>query len=125
MPRAAKRKPRKNKKKDARSGGFSVPPPLVLILVMAAVLSLFYLWMHGRCEALGLKIQELEGDLTRIEDKVANEESKWANLRSLANVQEALEKHGIEMSWPRESQVIRIRTAKQEEDEDRDQLAGM
>ena len=106
--RTGKRGGKPNKKKT-RSGGFSVPPPLILILVSAAVLSFFYLWIHGRCEALGLRIQELERTMEQVHNQVLNEQSKWSAMKSLPSVRRALDKYNIKMDWPKKHKVIHVR----------------
>ncbi len=100
---------RKNKKQDERSAGFAFPVPLAVVLTLAAVLSLAYLWMDSRTAALRVRIQALEKQKKEIENRVINEQIKWSNMTSLPSIQRALQQHGVVMTWPQESRIVRIR----------------
>lgn len=101
------RRRRKNKKKSA---GFIIPKPLLSILALATILSLSYLWMMGRCEAAGQRIKALEGQRNDLRNRVLNEESEWARLRSPRNMEAALRRHNLVMTWPSEDRVVRRTT---------------
>ena len=109
MARTNKRNRKKNKKKVGSTGGFAVPAPLLTILVMAAVFCLAYLWIHTRSQSMGARIQKLEVEFQRVHHRVLNEETKWANMKSLVNVRDALNRHQILMDWPKEHRVIRVK----------------
>lgn len=100
------RRRKKNKKKQAQ--GFIFPVPLALFLVLVTLLSMSYLWMNGRCEAAGKRIQALERTRRDAHQRLLGEESKWANLKNLRNVERALKKHQIVMRWPVDGQVVRV-----------------
>lgn len=112
---ATRNKRKRNAKK--KSPGFVFPMPLASVLFIVTVLSLAYLWLHGQCEALGARIQELEVEKERVHNRLLNEEYKWSNMQSLPNIRKALERHRIVMSWPDENRIIRIFTADKAEDE--------
>ena len=97
---------RKNRKKQAQ--GFVFPVPLALFLVLVTVISMTYLWMHGRCEAAGIRIQQLERTRQQTHTRLLDEESKWAQLKTLENVLAAVERHQLEMSWAPDSRVVHL-----------------
>ena len=85
------------------------PGTLFGVLLVLAVLALTYLYLCGRCDALGKKINELEKirDIQRRD--VVTEEYKWSNLTSPKSMEELLAKHGLTMTWPSEDSVVRLR----------------
>lgn len=106
-------KNRRKKKMNVRSRKPGVrgvfPGTLFGVLLVLAVLALTYLYLCGRCDALGKKINELEKvrDIQRRD--VVTEEYKWSNLTSPKSMEELLTKHGLTMTWPSEDSVVRLR----------------
>jgi hypothetical protein len=99
---------RKNRRKQ--SEGFIFPAPFAAILGLVAVISLSYLWLCGRCEAIGSRIKQLEDRKIERHKQVINEEYKWANMKSPATVEAMLKKFNLAMAWPEKDQVVRLRT---------------
>lgn len=100
------RRRRQNRKKA--SAGFIFPTPLATILVMAAGLSLGYLWLCGRCEALGKRITVLEEQRAVVHKRRLLEEYKWHNMKSWPKIELALARHGLAMDWPEANRVVVI-----------------
>jgi hypothetical protein len=103
----------KFRKKQVRGRVF--PAPLAGVLLMAATMSLSYLWLRGRCESLGTQIKELEGQRTELRKRVANEEFKWANMTSPQNMERLLQAHNLVMKYPDERNIVRVRRTATEE----------
>lgn len=101
-----KRKRTKNRKKQAQ--GFVFPVPLALFLVLVTVTSMTYLWMHGRCEAAGLRIQRLEREKALSHQRLLDEEMKWSQLKTLPNVRAAVQRHGLNMDWAPTHRIVRL-----------------
>ena len=80
------------------------PGAFASLLLLATVLSLGYLWLGSRCDNLGRQISSLEKQL-----EVLNEKFKWSNMTSTLQIEKLLQKHGIEMTWPSEESVVRLR----------------
>lgn len=97
---------RKNRKKQAQ--GFVFPVPLALFLVVATITSMAYLWMHARTEAAGRRIQKLEQTRQQTRQRMLDEELKWSRLRTLPNVEKAVERHNLNMTWASGSRVVRL-----------------
>lgn len=99
---------RRKRNKKKHSAGFIFPTPLASILMLITLLSLGYLWLNARCEAAGKRIKMLEQERVELRNRVLNEELKWTDMKSLRNLQSALNRHQIVMTWPSEDRVIRV-----------------
>jgi hypothetical protein len=100
------RRRKKNKKLD--SAGFIFPTPLAAILLMVAILSLSYLWICSRCDALGKRIGVLEKEVVLVRERRFNEECKWAKMKTPRNIEAKLRRHGLVMTWPSQDRVVHI-----------------
>lgn len=110
MARRTKRRGRKNRKRHEARVGF--PSPLAAVLVSFAVLSLVYLWLCGRCDALGKSLTRLEDRKEDLHGRMLNEEYKWSNMKSPRRMEELLLRHHLIMSLPAEGRIIRVRPSK-------------
>lgn len=99
---------RRNRKKQ--SAGFIFPLPLASVLGLAAAISLTYLWLCGRCEAMGQQIKALEEQRAEVQKRITNEEYKWAQLKTPENIARLLQQFNIEMVWPDKDRVVRIKS---------------
>ncbi len=97
---------RRNKKKQAQ--GFVFPVPLALFLVMVTVTSMTYLWMHGRCEAAGVRIQRLEQRQLQTRQQLLDEQLKWTQMRTLSQVRAAVKRHGLDMTLAPNHRVVQL-----------------
>ena len=85
------------------------PGTLLGVLLMLAVFSFSYLYICGRCDALGKKINQLEKTRDELRREIVNEEFKWSNMTSPKNMEALLRKHQLNMTWPSEDSVVRLR----------------
>jgi hypothetical protein len=97
---------RKNRKR--RAAGYLIPVPFAVLLLMLSGVALLYLWMCERCGILSEEIKALEIRKLALQKNYLNEEYKWLGLRSPANIQIALRRHGLLMTWPGRDQVVRL-----------------
>jgi hypothetical protein len=102
---------RRNRKKRRNDGFMLHATPMVGILTLLVVLALGYVWLACRCQALGRDIQKLEQGHEDLMKRCRNEDAKWIQIRSRQNLQAALARHGIVMSWPSSAQIIRMKEA--------------
>ena len=109
---ATKRKTKKKTKKNQ----VQVPFPVVLanVLVLVAVLGLSYMWLCSRCDALGKNIKHKEAELYTAQKRLVNEQDRWSSITSPGNLQRAIKKYNLGMIMPRENQVTRVGTWKEE-----------
>lgn len=85
-----------------------VPGSLVGVLVMMALFAFVYLYVCGRCEALGEKITELEKYQEQLRREIANEDFKWARMMAPENMEKLIAKHNLNMIWPPVDSVVRL-----------------
>jgi len=98
---------RKNRKNFSREA--ALPPPFFLLLGGAMLLALSYLWLNGRCEALGRRITQLENQKVELVRKVKLERSHWESAKALDQVEQLLQRHHVVMTWPDERSIVRLR----------------
>lgn len=105
MSRKRKRKVH-SRNTGAKSTGF--PFTLAGTLLFVGTASLFYLWLGGRCEALGTEIKSLERRHTEVQARRRVEEVKWAAMTTLPGVEQALIRHGMEMRFPDKRHIVEV-----------------
>ncbi len=101
----------KRKKKKMKKNQVQVPFPILLanMLVLVAVLGLSYMWLCSRCDAIGRDIKSKEMALTAAQKRLVNEQDRWSYITSPANLERAIKKYQLNMTMPRESQIVRVR----------------
>ena len=100
---------RRNRKNFSREA--ALPPPFFLLLGGVMVLALSYLWLNGRCEALGRRITQLESQKVELVRKVKLERSHWESAKGLDQIERLLQRHHLVMSWPDERNIVHVRRA--------------
>lgn len=95
-----------NRRKQAQ--GFVFPMPLALFLVLITVISMTYLWMQARCEAAGVRIQQLEREFEQTSRVLQQEQRKWTQMKTLPNVRTAVARHGLNMDLAADGQIIQL-----------------
>jgi len=96
----------RNNRKKRRSTRGMVPVPFIVAVVVVAVASLAYIGLGLRCEALGCELKTLEAERADLTKQCLNEEYKWTQMKSPANLEKALKRYGINMMWPRSDHVV-------------------
>ncbi len=99
---------RRKENKKRKNDGFIFPVPFASILFLVGLLALAYLWVCGQSEALGKRIKILEVQKTEIRERRYNEECKWAYLKSPRNIERALRRYGLVMTWPDKDRVVEL-----------------
>jgi hypothetical protein len=87
----------------------------VSLSALVAALAMVYLSLYNTCENIGRQIKKLENEQAELHKRVVNEERNWATARSIRNMEQLMERHGIAMSWPAEQNIIRLREAEPDE----------
>lgn len=85
-----------------------VPVPFAIVVLLVSAIALAYLWLGCKCDSLGKDIKLLEARKADLAKKYENEEYKWMRMKSPCNIEEALTKFGIAMTWPGKEQVVRL-----------------
>jgi hypothetical protein len=78
------------------------------LLMLGASMALFYVWLHLKGEALGSRIQALEGEQRRLAGRYDTELWRWEKTITASNIEMALETHDIVMVWPDENSIVRV-----------------
>ena len=82
--------------------------PIVSVVGALALFLGGYIWLSCRCDALGRELRSLESEKERLQNEYLTEEYKWMRMKSPREIEKALEKHNIMMTWPKTEQVIRL-----------------
>jgi hypothetical protein len=98
----------KRKRNRKKVNGFVFPAPFAGVVVLVSTFALGYVWLDCRSEALGEQLKAMELRRTVLEKMQCNEEYRWSMMKAPQNMERALAKHGIEMTWPREDQIVRL-----------------
>ena len=98
---------RKNKMKKGE--GIGIHAPTIAVVSLLATVFISYLYLCGRCDDLGIRIKGLENKKVELHRRVQNEEYMWSRLKSPSQIRVYLGKHGLEMGYPEESNIVRIR----------------
>jgi hypothetical protein len=97
----------RNYRKNVRSR--LLPGWLAVLLAVAATAALGSLWLDDRCERLGRRIKDLEQQQVALHRRLSNEQFKWSNMTTFENMVKLLKQHNLEMDWPKERSVVRLR----------------
>ncbi len=97
---------RKNRKKMVYA--YSKPAPFVGIVVVVVVTALVYSYLVYSCQVLGDDIKRMERQQIDLKNRYVNEEYRWTEAKSPANIDAALKRHNIVMTWPTASQVVHL-----------------
>lgn len=84
---------------------------LVFLLGVLAF-GIVYAWGNNRKQCLGREVKKLEVELEKVKKVHASEMFKWQNMKTSANIENMLAKHQINMGWPDESNIVRVRPSK-------------
>jgi hypothetical protein len=98
----------KRNRKRQQKDGFMIFRPWGSTIVAGTVLALAYVWLGCRCESVGKDIQKLEQERTELNKKYRNEMFRWSQMKSPGSVERALDARKMEMSWPRNGQVVHL-----------------
>ena len=99
---------RRNRNRRKRVDGFILPPPFVVLVLLAALLALVYVWL-GECQKdLGRDLKALENELAVLRKEYVNEECRWTMLKSPRNLERELARHGLRMAFPRRGQIVHL-----------------
>jgi hypothetical protein len=97
-----------NKNRRKRIQGYTIPLPVVSLLVVAMFLLLAYVWLDIRSKALGAAIKSLEQQQAELQKKYDLELWKWEKVKSPQNIERMLALNSCAMIWPGESSIVRL-----------------
>lgn len=101
-------RPRSNRNRKRRAQARILPVAFVPLVVLCASILLVYLWVDAARAQLGQQIRKLETRSDELDNECRREENRWSALKSPENIEQALLRHGLNMSLPRGEQVVRL-----------------
>ena len=93
-------------KKHSRCAGNSVN--IVALIVLSFFALMVYWSQDARCSALSQEIGRAEREYKRLESNCQREASNWEDLKTLANLDQALIRHGIDMRQANQEQIVHM-----------------
>ena len=101
---------RKNKKVSKKMSVVANRSAQIGSVMLAVFLTvLVNLLANSSCAQMMKSIGEKERELARLGDEYARESEKWEEMKSPANLEAALLRHGLAMSYNREDQIVRMK----------------
>lgn len=85
-----------------------VPVHIVVAVVLLPAVIVGCLSLGSRCEAIGKELKALDSEITELKRKCANEEERWMWMKSPAELDKALRRWHLQMTWPDEQKVVRL-----------------
>ncbi len=85
-----------------------LPVPALGAIVLVVTLALVYLWIDHTASALGQQIKSLESEYAGLRNEWVRERNKWASMRTPANLEQALLRHGLVMGITRPEQIVYV-----------------
>lgn len=101
-----------NKNRRKQIQGYTIPIPIVSLLVVAMLLLLAYVWLDIRSKGLGMKIKTLEQQHAELQKKYDLELWKWEKVKSPRNIERMLADNNCAMIWPEENNIVRLDDSK-------------
>jgi len=102
---------RKNKKVSKKMSVVANRSAQIGSVMLALFLTvLVNLLANSSCAQLMKSIGEKEREIARLGDEYARESEKWEEMKSPANLERALLRHGLAMSYNREDQIVRMKS---------------
>jgi hypothetical protein len=97
---------RKNRKRRLHAN--VVPVPFIGLMMLAGGMVLGYLWIDTLCGALGQQIRKLETRYEALDGECRREFDRWTAMKAPEQIEQALLRHGLNMSLPQGEQVVRM-----------------
>ena len=85
-----------------------LPMILMVGILFAMVTGVGYMGLKAHCEMLGADIRRLESELELNRRRLQAEEFKWAELLTPRRIEEAITRHGLDLTWPNRRQIVRL-----------------
>ena len=118
-----RRRNRKKKKHDA----YLFPVPFAGLVIVGVTVTLGYILLGLRCQSMASELKALEQRRDELRRQHSQQIFKWTRMKSPQQLESALLRNRIHMTWPASRRVIRFRRAeirrRSQDDVGREQLA--
>ena len=81
---------------------------LPIILVLGLIIGAVYMHINNSCVSLGREITGQEKEIIKIKNQLVIENQRWATLTSPRNLEQAIQRHWLNMSMPNNTQIIYV-----------------
>ena len=96
-----------NKRRNVTATGI-VPVRVAVFVVLLPAICLGYLSLTNRCEALGKELKALDVEIAELNQKCLQEELRWTRMKSPGEMEKALRRWRLAMTWPDDQQIVRL-----------------
>ncbi|MEI6970353.1 MAG: hypothetical protein WCL44_02445 [bacterium] len=96
-----------NKRKNVSAKGV-IPVGLTALIVLIPALCLVYLSVDGGCKRLGKELKALDAEIVELSRRCRNEEVRWTSMKAPGELDKAIRRWHLPMTWPAEQQVVRL-----------------
>lgn len=99
---------RRNKRIKKRSRFATSSMGIASLIVSAFIMLMIFFGMNSRCSSIAREIGKKEKELQRLEAELTRENTRWDEMKVPARLNIALTRFGLEMTAPKEEQIIRM-----------------
>lgn len=99
---------RRNRRIKKRSKFATSSMGVASLIVSAFIMLMIVFGMNSRCSSISREIGRKEKELQRLEAELTREKTRWDEMKVPERLNVALARFGLEMSAPREEQVVRM-----------------
>ncbi|MBE6395853.1 MAG: hypothetical protein E7046_02465 [Lentisphaerae bacterium] len=99
---------RRNKRIKKRSKFATSSMGVASLIVSGFIMLMIFFGMNSRCSSIAREIGKKEKELKRLEAELSREKTRWDEMKVPERLNIALARFGLEMSAPREEQLVRM-----------------
>lgn len=102
---------RRNKRIKKRSRFATSSMGVASLIVSGFIMLMIFFGMNSRCSSITRDIGKKERELQKLEAELTREKTRWDEMKVPERLDIALTKFGLEMTAPREDQIVRMNSA--------------
>jgi hypothetical protein len=99
---------RRNKRIKKRSRFATSSMGVASLIVSGFIMLMIFFGMNSRCSSITREIGKKEKELQRLEAELTRENTRWDEMKVLERLNVALARFGLEMTLPKEEQIVRM-----------------
>ena len=102
---------RRNKRIKKHSRFATSSMGVASLIVSGFIMLMIFFGMNSRCSSISREIGKKERELQKLEAELTREKTRWDEMKVPERLNIALARFGLEMSAPREDQLVRMNGA--------------